>query len=274
MPGKSANASDAATSARLTSSGLVPILLFDGTGTSPGDVAAVETILNSNHLNYSTVNSSQLNHISESQLRGYRLLIVPGGNFVNIGNSLNASTTPTIRNAVQNGLNYLGICGGGFFAGNSGYYNGLNLTSGVSFSFYSAENQGIRKAAVAIAGPGAPTLDHIHSRKFRRVSLEPYRLDTKWTLRKRQKLDSGFGVARDFGVEAWALNGHYCRPSMKLIWVDFLDPVSLLEIHQPVSLAKESFCVAMVTFLPQVLTDQIEHGGSRAEVVVNLDMKL
>jgi len=61
---------------------------------------------------------------------------------------------------------------------------------------------------------------------------------------------------------------------MKLIWVDFLDPVSLLEIHQPVSLAKESFCVARVTFLPQVLTDQIEHGGSRAEVVVNLDMKL
>jgi len=153
MPGKSANASDAATSARLTSSGLVPILLFDGTGTSPGDVAAVETILNSNHLNYSTVNSSQLNHISESQLRGYRLLIVPGGNFIDIGNSLNASTTATIRNAVQNGLNYLGICGGGFFAGNSGYYNGLNLTSGVSFSFYSAENQCIRKAAVAIAAP-------------------------------------------------------------------------------------------------------------------------
>ena len=36
--------------------------------------------------------------MSESQLRGYRLLIVPGGNFINIGNSLNASTTATIRN--------------------------------------------------------------------------------------------------------------------------------------------------------------------------------
>ena len=32
------------------------ILLFNGTGTSPGDVAAIETILNRNHLNYSTVN--------------------------------------------------------------------------------------------------------------------------------------------------------------------------------------------------------------------------
>ena len=137
---------------------IAPILLFNGTGTSPDDVAAVETILNSNHLNYSTVNSSQLNEMGESQIRGYRLLIVPGGNFIDIGNSLTSSTTANIRNAVQNGLNYLGICAGGFFAGNSGY-NGLNLTSGVRFGFYAAEDRGIRKAAVAIAGAGAPTLD-------------------------------------------------------------------------------------------------------------------
>jgi hypothetical protein len=31
------------------------ILLFTGTGTSPGDVAAVETVLKNNHLEYSTV---------------------------------------------------------------------------------------------------------------------------------------------------------------------------------------------------------------------------
>ena len=143
MPAKGANAS---------------ILLFNGTGTSPSDVAAVETILNDNHLNYSTVNSSQLNDMGESQIRGYRLLIVPGGNFVDIGNSLTSGTTGNIRNAVESGLNYLGICAGGFFAGNSPY-NGLNLTSGVRFRFYAAEDRGIRKAAVAIAGAGAPTLD-------------------------------------------------------------------------------------------------------------------
>ena len=89
---------------------------------------AVETILNSNHLSYSTANSSQLNETAESQIRGYRLLIVPGGNFIDIGNSLTSSTIANIRDAVQNGLNYLEICAGGFFAGNSGY-NGLNLTS-------------------------------------------------------------------------------------------------------------------------------------------------
>lgn len=94
------------------------------------------------------MNSSHLNEMGESQIRGYRLLIVPGGNFVNIGNSLTSSTTANVRNAVQNGLNYLGICAGGFFAGNSPY-NGLNLTSGVRFGFCAAEARGIRKAAVA-----------------------------------------------------------------------------------------------------------------------------
>ena len=37
--------------------------------------------------------------------------------------------------------------------------NGLNLTSGVKFGFYAAEDRGIRKAAVPIAVAGAPTLD-------------------------------------------------------------------------------------------------------------------
>jgi len=138
--------------------GIAPILLFNGSGTSPNDVTAVESILKQNGFSYSTVSSRQLNRMGESQIRGYRLLIVPGGNFIDIGKSLSASTTANIRRAVQNGLNYLGICAGGFFAGNSGF-NGLNLTSGVRFGFYSAENRGIRKAAVAIAGAGTPTLE-------------------------------------------------------------------------------------------------------------------
>jgi glutamine amidotransferase-like uncharacterized protein len=137
---------------------IAPILLFNGSGTSPGDVAALEAILNHNHLPYSTASSSRLNAMTQSQLREYRLLIVPGGNFIHLGNSLSSRTTANIRSAIQNGLNYLGICAGGFFAGNSGY-NGLNLTAGVRFAFYSAESRGIRKAPVAIATAGAPTLD-------------------------------------------------------------------------------------------------------------------
>jgi glutamine amidotransferase-like uncharacterized protein len=135
-----------------------PILLFNGTGASPDDVAALESILDSDHLAYSTVNSQQLNEMSEPQMRGHRLLIVPGGNFEKIGNSLTASATANIRNAVQHGVNYLGICAGAFFAGNSPY-NGLNLTSGVMFRFYAAEARGIRKAAIAITPAGGPGLD-------------------------------------------------------------------------------------------------------------------
>ncbi len=144
---------------RVTAKGvLVPILLFNGTGTSPGDVAATETILNDSHLDYSTANSSQLNKMGPTEVRGYRLLIVPGGNFIDIGNGLTSSTTANVRKAVQDGLNYLGICAGAFFAGDSGF-NGLNLTAGVRFHFYAAENRGIRKAPVAIAVAGAPTLE-------------------------------------------------------------------------------------------------------------------
>jgi hypothetical protein len=50
--------------------GIASVLLFTGTGTSPNDVAAIETILGSSHLNYSTVNSFQLNWMSESQISG------------------------------------------------------------------------------------------------------------------------------------------------------------------------------------------------------------
>src|SRR5438552_6898587 len=77
-----------------------PILLFNGTGTSPNDVAAVETILKDCHLDYRTVNSRQLNGMSESELMVYRLLIVPGGNYITMGDSLTLSTTANIHNAV------------------------------------------------------------------------------------------------------------------------------------------------------------------------------
>lgn len=139
--------------------GPAPILLFNGTGISPNDVTAMETILDENHLNYVTVNSSALNGMSPSQLMSHRLLIVAGGNFMDMGKSLTAGTAANIRYAVQHGLNYLGICAGGFLAGNSAYYNGFNLTSAVTFGFYAAEKQGVRKVALTISVPRGPTLD-------------------------------------------------------------------------------------------------------------------
>jgi len=144
--------------ARPESTAVPPILLFSGAGTSVNDVAAVETILRDKHLEYSTVNSRQLNGMSESQLMAYRLMIIPGGNFIDMGNSLTRNTSTNIHNAVQGGLNYLGICAGGFLAGHASY-NSLNLTSGVRFDFYSAANQGIRKTAVTITAVDTPPLE-------------------------------------------------------------------------------------------------------------------
>jgi glutamine amidotransferase-like uncharacterized protein len=140
-----------------SSPGIAPVLLFTDTGTSPNDVAAIETILNGSHLSYSTVNSFQLNGMTESQMSGYRLLIVPGGNFVDIGNSLTKGTTANVRKAVKGGLNYLGICAGGFLAGSyPAPYNSFNLSSGVKFGFYS---NGTRKAAVRITTTEGLALD-------------------------------------------------------------------------------------------------------------------
>src|SRR5262249_57886712 len=45
---------------RSTSSGSPTILLFNGSGTSPNDVAAIEKILNENDFSYTTANSQQL----------------------------------------------------------------------------------------------------------------------------------------------------------------------------------------------------------------------
>jgi glutamine amidotransferase-like uncharacterized protein len=137
----------------LSKAGTAPVLLFNGTGTTANDVAAIETILAADKLAYSTANSAQLNAMSLAQLQAFQLLIVPGGNSITIGNNLKASTSANIHNAVASGaLNYLGICAGGFFGGAS-IYNGLNLTSGVWFDFYKDESKGIHKAAVQIANP-------------------------------------------------------------------------------------------------------------------------
>jgi glutamine amidotransferase-like uncharacterized protein len=104
------------------------------------------------------VNSFQLNFLSETEISGYRLLIVPGGDFVAMGNSLTAATTAKIRNAVKAGMNYLGICAGGFLAGSfPAPYRSFNLSSGVKFGFYGPETAS--RAVVSIATPEGPALD-------------------------------------------------------------------------------------------------------------------
>jgi glutamine amidotransferase PdxT len=145
----------------ITGSSVPTVLLFVGTGTSSGAVAATKTILSNLKLTYATATSSQLNAMSESAMKAYKLFVMPGGNAITISKSLSSSTTTNLHNAIVNdGLHYFGICAGAFFAGSSGVYKYLNLTpSGVWFNYYADEFKGIYKEAVKIKGADGVTLD-------------------------------------------------------------------------------------------------------------------
>ncbi|MEO8619628.1 MAG: BPL-N domain-containing protein [bacterium] len=145
--------------ARATPRAAPAVLLFTGAGTSPNDVAAIEAVLDDKRLPYASVSSEQLNAMTEAQMMAYQLMVVPGGNFIAISESLTPATTTNVHNAVQGGLNYLGICAGAFVAGR-GSYNSFNLTSGTRFGFYAAEARGIRKTAVAISAVDASAIEH------------------------------------------------------------------------------------------------------------------
>jgi len=149
ISGQHTDLASSRTSVRTSST--VPVLLYNGTGTSSNDVKAVESVLSTLRLPYSTADASQIEGMSESELAAHRLLIVPGGNSIAIGDNLSHDATTKIHDAVVNdGLHYLGICAGAFFGGYS-IYNGLNLTDGVWFNFYADEFKGIHKAAVTLS---------------------------------------------------------------------------------------------------------------------------
>jgi hypothetical protein len=136
-----------------------PVLLFNGTGTTSSDVAAVEAVLGTLAVGYVTADSTQLNAMTEPQLGGYKLIIVPGGNSITIGQSLTADTASMLQGAVeQYGVHYLGLCAGAFFGGYS-IYNGVDLTGGVSFDFYADEYKGIHLEPVEISLPDSGPLD-------------------------------------------------------------------------------------------------------------------
>jgi hypothetical protein len=136
-----------------------PVLLYNGTGASSTDVSAIEGVLGTLGVGYATADSGQLNAMTEPQLGGYKLIIIPGGNSITIGESLTTETASMIRDAVaQYGLHYLGICAGAFCGGYS-IYNGVDLTGGVSFNFYAAEFQGTHEEPVEISLPDSSPLD-------------------------------------------------------------------------------------------------------------------
>jgi hypothetical protein len=155
----SLNGATTDSTAPLQLSGTVPILIYNGSGTSSTDVTAVESVVSSMGLSYHTANSSQLNAMTSSQLLAYKLFLMPGGNAITISGYLTKNATTAVHDAVHAGLNYLGICAGGFFAGSSAYHNFSNLTSGRWFNVWSNYGKGIGKEAVSISFPSGTKLD-------------------------------------------------------------------------------------------------------------------
>jgi glutamine amidotransferase-like uncharacterized protein len=95
--------------------------------------------------------------MSESRLRAFQLLIIPGGNFVDMGNSLASVTAAKIREAVRGGLNYHGICAGAFLAGRMSDF-GLNLTD-KKFEFAAPSKRGVRVSVEPVTSADGRTLD-------------------------------------------------------------------------------------------------------------------
>jgi glutamine amidotransferase PdxT len=159
-PQAAPSVADVAAAAHTVGAATPTVLLFIGTGTSSGDVSAVKTILGNLKLTYATATTSQLNAMSESTLKTYKLFLMPGGNAVTISQNLSSKTTTNIHNAIVNdGMHYLGICAGAFFAGDSSY-NYLSLTSpGVWFNFYGDYFKGISKEAVEVKASDGTKLD-------------------------------------------------------------------------------------------------------------------
>ncbi|MEO5583417.1 MAG: BPL-N domain-containing protein [Saprospiraceae bacterium] len=87
------------------------------------------------------------------------MIIIPDGNFIDIGKNLTKEISANIQKAVQEGLNYLGICAGGFLAGNT-RNNSFNISNDVQFKFYSMKDKGIRKDAVVITNADGSIIEH------------------------------------------------------------------------------------------------------------------
>src|ERR1043165_4276336 len=61
------------------------IILYDGAGSSANDVKAIKALLDQESLPYTTADSDELDVMTPEQLAHADLLIMPGGNFEEMG---------------------------------------------------------------------------------------------------------------------------------------------------------------------------------------------
>lgn len=84
-------------------------------------VDKVEIMLNEIGSNYSTINKSI---ILNDQLSSYDIVLFPGGNMWEYKNYLSEKGLQIIKDYVQSGGGYIGICGGSYFSANTIIWRG------------------------------------------------------------------------------------------------------------------------------------------------------
>lgn len=116
---------------------VVQVLIFDGDGSMEESVAGVKACLDeSNNMNLSSgvyFDYATTDEINSNTLSGYDVLIMPGGNSANYveGNTIDEDA---IKQFLNRGNGYVGICAGAYAASNSvdGSYSGWGLASHVN----------------------------------------------------------------------------------------------------------------------------------------------
>ena len=111
------------------------VALYSGRGVWDEGKMALIQMFRAYDFSIDTVNAD---YINSGSLEHYNLLVIPGGWAVNYRRDINSTGISNIRNFVQNGGVYLGICAGAYFAANTVEWRGrtysypLSLFNGVA----------------------------------------------------------------------------------------------------------------------------------------------
>lgn len=144
------------------------ILIYNGQGTTNGtngDVDNLENVISSN-LGLDC-DAYDIKGWSVAKLTAYKLLIIPGGDSITIGNYFygdgdsDDNTLANIKTAVRMyGLHYLGVCAGAFlasYAGTSGYHD-IDLLDGIWFDLLTGTPCGINTCTEELSNPDGSTI--------------------------------------------------------------------------------------------------------------------
>jgi glutamine amidotransferase-like uncharacterized protein len=101
------------------------IALYSDNGIWQESVTALEHMFN--WMGYS-VRVIDAEYINSKSLSGFRALAIPGGDMFEYGRSISEPGKTNIREFIDQGHGYIGVCGGAYFAAKQTYWRGVQLS--------------------------------------------------------------------------------------------------------------------------------------------------